>query len=165
MMVIEPVTNEFLISEVIDLAEAIWPEVYIPLIGRPQVDYMLRKFQSRPAVREQIREGYLYFLLRSNDKPAGYFAVLPWKDGELLLSKIYLKPEARRRKFGKTIMDFSEKIARDRGLRRITLTVNKNNTNAIRAYRKMGFEILEPLIREIGEGFVMDDYRMEKDLR
>lgn len=48
------------------------------------------------------------------------------------------------------------------GLESIYLTVNKNNTNTISAYIKLGFEIVDSIITDIGSNFVMDDYIMEK---
>ena len=44
------------------------------------------------------------------------------------------------------------------------LAVNKHNFNAIAAYRKHGFIVREAVVKEIGGGFVMDDYIMEKRL-
>ena len=65
---------------------------------------------------------------------------------------------------GKEAIRFVEGLARERGLHRIGLTVNKNNTEAIRAYEGTGFRKAGALVQEIGAGFVMDDYKMEKDI-
>jgi hypothetical protein len=32
------------------------------------------------------------------------------------------------------------------------------------AYQKIGFEIIEELVIDIGNGFIMDDYKMEKSI-
>ena len=50
--------------------------------------------------------------------------------------------------------------ARQRGCSWLTLAVNRNNRTAIAAYRKWGFEVTATSLREIGSGFVMDDYLM-----
>jgi hypothetical protein len=42
--------------------------------------------------------------------------------------------------------------------------VNKRNASAIAAYRKHGFDVRESVVKDIGGGFVMDDYIMEKRL-
>lgn len=52
----------------------IWREHFTPIIGEKQVDYMLDKFQSAPAIAEQIRQGYLYFALMSDNRQIGYTA-------------------------------------------------------------------------------------------
>ena len=46
---------------------------------------------------------------------------------------------------------------------RIILNVNKNNS-AVQFYQKVGFTIMEELILDIGEGYVMDDYVMQLHL-
>jgi len=43
----------------------------------------------------------------------------------------------------------------------LRLQVNRGNTQAIRAYEKYGFRIVESRVFDIGEGFVMDDHVME----
>ena len=50
------------------------------------------------------------------------------------------------------------------GANRLVLNVNKRNEKAIRAYRRNGFTIVESEKIDIGNGFVMDDYVMAKEL-
>jgi hypothetical protein len=42
--------------------------------------------------------------------------------------------------------------------------VNRCNGNAINAYRKHGFEVRDAQVKDIGDGFFMDDYIMALDL-
>ena len=44
------------------------------------------------------------------------------------------------------------------------MTVNKYNDRSINAYSTMGFKNTGGEITDIGGGFAMDDYRMEKEL-
>ena len=62
--------------------------------------------------------------------------------------------------FGEKVVQFLERLARERGLGKISLTVNKNNLDTIKAYEKFGFETLGPVVQDIGGGFIMDDYQM-----
>lgn len=161
------VLNDEMIIEVEQLANSIWYEYYAPMIGSRQVEYMLEKFQSKKAITRQINmEGYLYYLIeRDICGFIGYFAVLPrLQSAELILSKIYIQSNDRQRGYGGITMRFIEGIANQTGLAKITLTVNKNNVDSIAAYQKMGFEIAGSMVTEIGGGFVMDDYKMEKEL-
>ena len=64
--------------------------------------------------------------------------------------------------YGRKAVQYAEKVARDLGLDKIVLTVNKNNVNSIKAYEKIGFTNAGPVVQDIGSGFVMDDYKMEK---
>jgi hypothetical protein len=45
------------------------------------------------------------------------------------------------------------------------LQVYKRNLSAIAVYRACGFTIREAIVLDIGQGYVMDDYVMEKALR
>jgi ribosomal protein S18 acetylase RimI-like enzyme len=47
---------------------------------------------------------------------------------------------------------------------RMRLQVNRGNAQAIRAYRKYGFVVVESRVFDIGDGFVMDDHVMELPL-
>ena len=44
------------------------------------------------------------------------------------------------------------------------LNVNRNNTKAIRAYERAGWHVAEEIVADIGNGYVMDDYVMSKQL-
>ena len=48
------------------------------------------------------------------------------------------------------------------GCTRLQLRVNKANASAIRAYCRAGFTFVEDVCTDIGNGFVMDDYRLER---
>jgi diamine N-acetyltransferase len=144
------------------LATEIWTEHYIPIIGREQVDYMLARFQSRQAISEQIAGGYIYFLIQEEGQFIGYVSVQP-KEQELFLSKIYVRSSCRGKGYGRKAVGFVEELAKEQGLERIVLTVNKNNALAIKAYEAIGFKKVEALVQDIGSGFVMDDYKMEKE--
>jgi ribosomal protein S18 acetylase RimI-like enzyme len=160
MTIIEASTENH-VDIIESLAREIWTEHYIPIIGEQQVGYMLARYQSKQAIKEQIASGVLYFLIEEAPSFIGYFAVQARED-ELFLSKIYLRSSHRARGYGKQTVQYVETLAHERGLRKIVLTVNKNNTAAIRAYQKFGFRNVGRLVQDIGSGFVMDDYAMEK---
>ena len=163
-MNIEKVSTEAQIETVARLAFEIWNQHFTPIIGKAQVDYMVEKFQSKRAISEQIEQGYSYYLIRADGDYIGYTGICP-KDDELFLSKLYLRASQRGKGYGRKVVEFLEDLARDKGLGKITLTVNKNNTDTIKAYEKFGFVNLGVLVQDIGNGFIMDDYKMEKVAR
>jgi GNAT superfamily N-acetyltransferase len=163
-----PVLRPDQIATVAALAQEIWYEYYVPLIGRAQVDYMVGKFQNAAAMQAQIDQGYEYFLVQRQDETGkwtdiGYCAVEEQPGRGMFLSKFYLHHAARGSGTGRRCMEFIEGLARRRGLALLWLTVNKGNP-AVQAYQKLGFRIAADLVMDIGGGFVMDDYRMEKAL-
>jgi diamine N-acetyltransferase len=143
------------------LAIEIWNEHYTPIIGEKQVGYMLEEFQSKRAMMEQIRNGYKYFLVEEDGLNVGYIG-MEFKKDELFLSKLYFKSSERRKGYGKKAIQFLEELAKEKKLNKISLTVNKNNVKSIAAYEKIGFKNAGPIVMDIGRGFVMDDYKMEK---
>ena len=146
------------------LARDIWAEHYIAIIGINQVDYMIDKFQSEDAIADQVQnKGYIYYLIEEKKQAIGYFAVIQ-EDDALFLSKLYIQKTMRRKGIGRKTIDFIKIIALEKGLGRITLTVNKNNIGPIAAYEKFGFVNIGPVVQDIGGGFIMDDYKMELKL-
>lgn len=158
----KPVTSKTELSTVEEMARVIWREHYIPIIGAEQVSYMLDKFQSVESMSDQIRQGYEYFLIIKEDQNVGYLSFVK-RDDFLFLSKIYVLKSFRRQGVGLAAMDFVEKSAIERNCLKVSLTVNKNNSNSIRAYEKAGFLKRESIVTDIGAGFVMDDYKFEKE--
>lgn len=156
-----PVQNIDEIQTVAMLAYEIWNEHYVPIIGQEQVSYMVEKFQSFEAISAQIKEDdYEYYIINQAFEPSGYIGIKPLVE-ELFLSKFYIVSGKRGKGIGKKGFEFIIKRAKELGIRTISLTVNKENVNSIKAYEKMGFKNLGPIFTDIGEGFVMDDYVMK----
>ena len=158
------VKSENEVQLVADLAYIIWNEHYVPIIGQDQVNYMVANFQSAEAMAKQIQaEGYEYYIIRQLSVPAGYISI-KLTDNELFLSKFYIIKEKRGTGLGKEGLKFICNRAKTLSAKSIKLTVNKYNTNSIKAYEKMGFVNAGSIVTDIGEGFVMDDYIMKLDL-
>ena len=159
-----PVRNSSQIDKVVELAQEIWTEHFTPIIGLNQVNYMLAKFQSVKAITKQISdESFEYFLIENENIPVGYTAIQAKSNG-LYLSKLYVKLSARGKGLGKFTIKFIENLAKEKKLPKITLNVNRNNTNSIKAYEKMGFVKSDTVNIDIGEGYAMCDYVMEKTI-
>ena len=154
--------SDYLLIET--LADKIWREHYIPITGIAQVEHMLKKYQSAQAIAIQISEGFQYYIFNYKETPVGYLAILK-EEQSLFLSKIYVLSNYRGKKIGKTAMQFIEAKTKAFNCTKIKLTVNKNNVNSIGAYGKLGFKNLGPVVKDIGEGFIMDDFLFEKELQ
>ena len=146
------------------LAAEIWRQHFPPIVGAPMVEHMLKKFQSEPAMTRQVtEEGYHYYFLEWEGNPVGYVGVRPEEDS-LFLSKFYLRKAYRGRKIGRKAIDFLVDYCREHHKKRIWLTVNRHNLNPIAAYKKMGFREIRTLKADVGDGFYMDDFVMEKQV-
>jgi ribosomal protein S18 acetylase RimI-like enzyme len=101
---LEPVESMEQINELSRLADIIWHEYYLPILGPDQVTYMLENIQSRANLEEDIETGKLdYFLIKSEGQSAGYLAI-QLQDDKLFISKLYLLKEARGRGYAYQIM-------------------------------------------------------------
>lgn len=154
------------ITDVACLAQEIWQEHYVPIVGQEQIDYMLEKFQCERAITEQLADGYEYYSVTYNGFSTGYMAVISnTRDTSLMISKIYVRKSDRGCGLGKQMLEFVEELCRQRRIKSIWLTVNKNNRHSIEWYSQMGFTNNRPIVQDIGGGFVMDDFQMEKSIR
>lgn len=162
--IIKSVQSPAAIKIVADLASTIWNEHYVPIIGQEQVNYMVNAFQSAEAIERQIRsENQEYYLIYHLAEPSGYICI-KLLGNDLFLSKFYIVKGKRGTGLGKEGMNFIIKRARELDAKAITLTVNKNNGNSIKAYERMGFKNTGSIVADIGAGFVMDDYAMKLEI-
>lgn len=147
------------IQDTARLANEIWHEHYSSIISEEQIDYMVEKFQSAEVISKQIKkENYEYYNFVDNGRSVGYFGFVE-QDGEaLFLSKIYLLKSERGKGFSRRAFEFLKGEAKNRGLSKIWLTVNKGNKHSIDIYKKFGMYIERTQIADIGGNFVMDDY-------
>jgi GNAT superfamily N-acetyltransferase len=153
------------IKSVVVLAREIWNEHFVPIVGQEQIDYMLSKYQSAAAITQQIASGYEYFLVVNNHENVGYFAIVTRPSGEgTQLSKIYVREDQRGHGLGGAIMEFVVERSVEIGSRELWLTVNRHNAGPIVFYESMGFTKSDSLVQDIGNGFVMDDFRMVKKI-
>lgn len=152
-----PAKTDNEIHEIADLASKIWHEHFIPIIGKEQVDYMVAKFQSYPAIKDQIAHGYEYFQIYSSHTLAGYTGVHE-EDGALFLSKLYIQKDFRGQHLSTEAFNYLLNLCKERNISKIWLTCNKHNSNTLSIYDHLGFTITDEQVADIGNGFVMDDY-------
>ena len=151
------------LDELMAVIQEVWPEAFVPIIGQKQVDYMLKTYQSKKQIQKELTEGVSYFLLKSEEKTAGYTAYEEI-NGKIYLSKLYLLNKVRGQGLTSSVFRWYEELAAQTKEREIFLRVNQGNHQAIEVYKHEGFEITEELISDIGQGFQMVDYKMKKAL-
>ena len=146
------------------LAREIWYAHYPAIVSTAQIEYMLEQRYNAAVVQAELRRDDLWWdKLLVNDVMAGFGSYfLTGAPGEMKLDKLYVHPRHQRHGFGGRMIAQACEIARARGCNRLTLAVNKNNQSAVNAYLKHGFRIADAVVKDIGQGFVMDDFIMEK---
>jgi ribosomal protein S18 acetylase RimI-like enzyme len=152
------------LPDVVSMMNKIWWRHFPGIISDEQIDYMLSRFYSLEALSEDFeRADVEYRFIQCVHGRVGFCSFGPGKAGHYLsLHKLYVLPQFQRRGYGSAALGQLERIGRTRGVRGIVLAVNRNNRGAIRAYREQGFVVRDSVKKDIGGGFFMDDYMMEK---
>jgi ribosomal protein S18 acetylase RimI-like enzyme len=72
------------------------------------------------------------------------------EEGDYYISNVAVYPEFRGKGIGKALMLKAEELAGQRGARRVALDVEKDNENAIRIYKKLGYSVVREHSIELG---------------
>jgi ribosomal protein S18 acetylase RimI-like enzyme len=146
------------------LATETWYHHYLNIITAAQIEYMLKQRYDAALVRAELARTDLWWdkLLVGTELCgfASYF--LTDEPRDMKLDKLYVRPSRQRQGYGGMLIARAMQVAKRQGCRRLVLAVNKTNHSAIAAYLKHGFRIEDAIVKDIGGGFVMDDYVMAK---
>jgi diamine N-acetyltransferase len=154
------------IPEVQRLANDVWRRHYPGIISDAQIDYMLATGYSVAALEKFfILPGAGLALARTHARAVGLAAWYPLREPrEMKLDKLYVLPEHQHAGIGRALIEHVAARARASHLRAVTLNVNRRNVTAIAAYERCSFRIRARGDFPIGNGFVMEDYVMVRDL-
>lgn len=148
-----------------DIARAAWPVAYTGIISAAQITYMLDLMYGTPALEAQFGpERHRFLLAEADGKAIGFAGFehhhLPHR---ARLHKLYVLPTALRTGAGHALLEAVLHEARKQGDTAIELNVNKQN-KAKDFYMRHGFTVERDEVLDIGQGFVMDDHVMVKQL-
>lgn len=163
-MKIERVENKSDFKKIEKLAFEIIPEFYADVIPHNHNIFFVKKFQTVEAIQEQIKAGYEYYLIENdNNFTIGYFGlqIVPDKS-QMILSKLYILKQFRGLGNGKKSMDYIIGRANELSLKKIILTVNRENEKTIRLYEEYGFKITKELVNNFENGHTILDFEMTK---
>lgn len=146
------------------LARIVWQATYPPLISQAQIDAMLADRYAPQRIRNQLDDPRQAWWVARQAHTLTGFAHAVLDESGCKLDKLYVHPDHQRRGIGAALLRTVEDWARRQQARRLWLQVNRGNAQAIRAYAKYGFSIVESRVFELGSGFVMDDHVMERML-
>lgn len=157
--------NKIQISEIQKIAEITWPIAFGEILSKEQLDYMMKLMYSTESLASQFSKGVEFYLYISENKPVGFLGIEKSYKGEncLKIHKLYVLPNQQGKGIGSKFISFSENICKEQKIKTLTLNVNRYN-KATDFYLKLGFKNVKTEDIEIGNGYLMEDYVMEKEI-
>ncbi len=146
------------------LAREIWQATYPGIITQEQIDFMLEQRYGHERLYDDLEDLHKWLDQAFHDGRRVGFAFSEIAKGEFKLDKLYIHPDVQRQGVGGQLIEHVAERARREGFPCVILQVNKRNVNAINSYKKYGFTVRDVTVDDIGHGYVMDDFVMEKVL-
>ncbi len=153
------------IASIQSIVREVWPVAYKEMITKEQIDYMLKMMYSDESLLRQMTLEECEFILALDDTGAvvGFASYGEIKAHVFKLHKLYVYSNQQGKGTGKMLLDEVCVKSIEQGGTSIELQVNKKNT-ARKFYENNGFSLKHEAIFEIGNGFVMDDFVLERRL-
>ncbi|HEY1870169.1 MAG TPA: GNAT family N-acetyltransferase [Chitinophagaceae bacterium] len=146
-----------------ELCLKVWPQTYAPILSQDQIDYMLGKMYSIGSLQKQMQNGSQFIFVYEDEEAVGFAAYFEKSPSVFKLDKIYVLPSQQGKGTGRFVIDHLIDEIKQNGATTLQLQVNRYN-NAKSFYEKLGFTVIEEKDFDIGNGFFMNDYVMEKKL-
>ncbi len=144
------------------LAREIWLASYPGIITQEQIDFMLEQRYGVDRLYDDLEDAHKWLDQAFFEGRRVGFAFSEIHQDEFKLDKLYIHPDVQRRGAGGQLIAHVAERARALGYPCMILQVNKRNARAINSYMKYGFSVRTSTVDDIGGGYVMDDYVMEK---
>lgn len=150
------------------IAQRTWPVTFKNILSPDQIAYMLDLMYGTETLVGLIESTQNVFLLALDDKeiPIGFAAYEINHKGSRCtkIHKLYVLPSAQGLGIGNLLCSEIGQRARQASEERIKLNVNKYNHKAISFYEKAGFQTVAEETIPIGQGYLMEDFVMEKPI-
>lgn len=148
------------------LSDIIWPVTFKEILSPEQIKYMMEMMYNSSALEKQMNElNHRYLLVEEDGEYLGYLSYeTDYKGASVTkIHKIYVLPSTQGKGIGRLFIDTASEIAKANNNTILSLNVNRFN-KAIDFYKRMGFNFHSSENIEIGNGFLMEDYIMNKNL-
>lgn len=164
MITVKPANNRD-IPVIKKLAEIIWPPTFSSILSTNQIQYMLNWMYSNESLTRQMEDGCVFFLAYLDDQPIGFASWQKVSEKEGKLHKLYILPDMQGKKAGYTLLQSVIHYSLNQEIKILILNVNRFNRKAIDFYLRTGFSIEKEEDIDIGDGYYMNDYVMQKELQ
>lgn len=143
------------------LAQIIWNQHYVSIIGQKQVDYMLEKMYNHKSLIEQMtQKKHVFFLIQNLDECLGFISVSTENNSDYFLHKFYIDQQKSNTGIGTILLKALIEKLKPKSL---MLTVNRKNYKSINFYFKNQFKIDRVEDFDIGDGYEMNDFVMVRE--
>jgi len=146
-----------------ELCFRVWPQTYASILSQEKIDYMLELMYSSDSLQKQMDDGSQFIFVYDEEEPVGFAAYLKKDPSVFKLDKIYVLPSQQGNGTGRFVIEYIINEIKQKGATALQLQVYRQN-KARNFYEKLGFAIIEEKDFDIGQGFFMNDYVMEKKL-
>jgi diamine N-acetyltransferase len=147
------------------LAREIWPGTYGEILSREQLDYMLDLIYNNAALSDQLlNQQHTFLMVEQDGEPVAFAAYSTVEPGISKLHKIYVHQKTQGQGIGKQLIDYIVGQLQTQNIHTLRLNVNRQN-KARFFYEKLGFEVVKEEDIDIGKGYFMVDYVMEKPIK
>jgi len=144
-----------------DLSTRIWPQTYATILSAEQIEYMMDLMYSEAALLNQMKEKHEFIIVNDGVEPVGFASFSLSEPGIYKLHKIYVMPQNQGKGTGKFVINEIIKAIIRKGGKGLQLNVNRNN-KAKDFYEKLGFTVIKEEDIDIGSGYFMNDFVMER---
>jgi RimJ/RimL family protein N-acetyltransferase len=145
-------------GKIAELAQLIWNQHYRSIISDEQIKYMLSNMYNHTSLLQQMQEKkHLFYFVVAGSEITGFLSVNEISEGYWFLNKFYIDQTKAAKGIGTAAF---EAVLKLHTIKKIELTVNRQNYKAINFYFKNGFKIKEVADFDIGNGYFMNDFVM-----
>ncbi|HMK17531.1 MAG TPA: GNAT family N-acetyltransferase [Chitinophagaceae bacterium] len=147
-----------------ELTFRVWPQTYASILSQEQIDYMLEMMYSESSLKKQMTEDVCQFIIiYENGNPFGFASYSEEETQRWKLNKLYVLQNQQGKGTGKYMINYIIEEIKKQNANSLYLQVNRYN-NAKTFYEKLGFVEIDFINLDIGNGYFMNDYVMEKKL-
>lgn len=146
-----------------ELTFRVWPQTYAAILSAKQIEYMLDMMYSEASLQKQMDDAVTFIIVYDGAEPVGFAAYQETEPTVFKLHKIYVLATQQGKGTGKFVLDYIITSIKQQGASALQLQVNRHN-KARNFYEKLGFSVIQEADFDIGNGYFMNDYVMEKKI-
>lgn len=153
-------------TEIRKIAREVWPVTYGSILSKEQFAYMMEMMYSVSALQLQANiKKHQFILAMENGMSLGFASYEFNYEGKpkTKIHKLYILTSAQRKGIGKKLIDYITEESLQKSQKSLILNVNRYN-KAQEFYQKTGFVIQKEEDIAIGNGYLMEDFVMEKSI-